>query len=62
MGGDKAVPGQAGALSGLPMLSVLCKINSCPKPPIPLPCVLSLCCVGDVCVLVSSWGTDTSLG
>lgn len=62
VGGDKAVPGQAGALSGLPMLSVLCKINSCPKPPIPLPCVLSLCCVGDVCVLVSSWGTDTSLG
>lgn len=43
MGGDRAVPGQAGALSGLPALSVLCKINSWPKPPSPLPCVCVLC-------------------
>lgn len=42
MGGDKTVPGQAGALSGLPTLSVLCKINSCPKPPSPFPCAREL--------------------
>lgn len=60
VGGDKAVPGQAGAFWGLPTLSVLCKINSCPKPSSPLPCVL--CCVGGLCILVSSQRSDTSLG
>lgn len=60
VGGDRAVPGWAGALSGLPTLSVLWKINSWPKHP--LLCLVFMCCVGGVYVLVSSKGSDTSLG